>query len=274
MFTNRRGSPTPDVRKLYANPYGAVMANINAYRTPVLTKRTEADVLEEFRRNITSFKGIYSAKDVKKALVHGWDEGEVIEVETFEFEDGDDGDDGEPPPPPPGHRERDAGKLEGGELDEDAHHDFMSPPPARREDDDGEEGEDAEEAVEDDAQALEAYARFKHQGFSFRDVPVPFEGESEASVKNRLRTFVRTLHDKGIIHQRFKVSRIKSFDFSRNRLVMLRLGGRIKAAEAAPGGAAAPPTVAAAARHEKSPARRALTPEVGGSPADVHSLMY
>lgn len=266
MFPNRRGSPTPDVRKLYGNPYASVMANIHAYRTPVLTRRTEADVLQEFRKNIASFKGLYTAKDVKKALVNGWDEGDVIEVETFEFEGGDGGDDG----------------GDGGDEGEPGESEFMSPPAPRRErgesDSEGEEDEAGEEGeVEDaeafDAEALEAYSRFKAEGFSFKDVPAPFEGESEGSIKNRLRTFVRTLHEKGIIHQRFKVSVIKPFEFSRNRLIMERLGGRIKAAAA--GGAAAPPTAAApAASAVKSPVRRPLTPEVGGSPADIHSLMY
>jgi hypothetical protein len=210
--------------------------------------KTRADVVKLMAHNLNSYGKPWTPKETAKAVKHGWDDGGITLRETFEVDggsdyggDSDDGDD-------------DASEDKEGEPD-----DFMSPLAPRErgtEDEDGEEGEDEIEVA--DKEALETYARFKAEGYEKTSIPFPYEGETEGSAKNRLRTFVRTLHEKGIILKRFKVSNTKSFEFSRNRLIMVRFGGRIRAAApdaAAPGGA------------------RALTPEVGGSPAEVHSLM-
>jgi hypothetical protein len=247
LNANHESSQAPDITK---KRYASVKSNLAAYRTETFTLKTRADVVKLMTHNLNSYGKTWTPKETAKAVKHGWDDGGITLRETFEVDGGSDygggggGDGG------------DGGSVH--ETKEAEPGDFLSPIAPRErgaEDKEGEdEGEDEGEVA--DKEALETYARFKHQGFSFGSVPIPFEGETEGSAKNRLRTFVRTLHDKGIILQRFKVSVKKPFEFSRNRLIMVRLGGRISAAAPA---AAAPPTVAA-------PAARALSPEVGGSP--------
>jgi len=250
LNANHESSQAPDISK---KRYASVKSNLAAYRTETFTIKTRADVVKLMAHNLNSYGKTWTPKETAKAVKHGWDDGGISLSKTFEVDGGsdyggDDGDDG-----------GDGGSVH--ETKEAEPGDFMSPLAPRERGAEDEEGEDEGEVA--DKEALETYARFKHQGFSFGSVPIPFEGESDGSAKNRLRTFVRTLHDKGIILQRFKVSVIKPFEFSRNRLIMVRLGGRI--GPAAPD--AAPPTAA-------SPTARALTPEVGGSPADIHSLMH
>jgi len=246
------GSQAPDISK---KRYASVKSNLAAYRTETFTMKTRADVVKLMAHNLNSFGKTWTPKETAKAVKHGWDDGGITLSETFEVDGGSDYD-GESDDGGDGGSVHETKEAEPG--------DFLSPlAPHERgaEDEEGEEGEDEIEVA--DKEALETYARFKTYGYSFGSVPKPFEGEPEGSAKNRLRTFVRTLHEKGIILKRFKVSVKKPFEFSRNRLIMVRLGGRI--APAAPD--AAPPTAA-------SPTARALTPEVGGSPADAHSLMY
>jgi hypothetical protein len=252
LNTSHGDSQAPDISK---KRYASVKSNLAAYRTETFTMKTRADVVKLIAHNLNSYGKPWTPKETAKAVKHGWDDGGISLSETFEVDGGSDY----------GGDSDDGGDGGGGEHETKEPDDFMSPIAPRErgtEDEEGEEGEEEEGEVAD-KEALETYARFKEYGYSFGSVPIPFEGETEGSAKNRLRTFVRTLHEKGIIRQRFKVSVIKPFEFSRNRLIMVRLGGRIRAAapDAAPAGAA-------------SPTARALTPEFGGSPADAHSLMY
>ena len=276
MFSKRHGSPTPDARKLYGNPYASVMANVNAYRPPVLTRRTQADVIEEFRRNLASFKGIYSAKDVKKALVNGWDEGDVHEIEIIEYEGGDGGS---------GGGSDDDGDADGGiheSKEEEPPPDFMSPPAPRKKkigSDEDEEDEDGEDAAgearvvkegEDTPEA--AHARFREMKYEYKDIPAEALGKSDTTLISELKEFAKELYQIGVIKTRFYYRSKQSFAENRARLSIDRLGYALPTAAAAP--AAAPPTAAApAASAVKSPVRRPLTPEVGGSPADMHLLM-
>ena len=245
LNANHESSQAPDISK---KRYASVKSNLAAYRTETFTLKTRADVVKLMTHNLNSYGKTWTPKETAKAVKHGWDDGGITLSETFEVDGGSDYG---------GDSDDDGG--DGGSVHETKEpEDFLSPLAPRErgaEDEEGEEGEDEGEVA--DKEALETYARFKEYGYSFGSVPIPFEGEPEGSAKNRLRTFVRTLHEKGIIRQRFKVSVKKPFEFSRNRLIMVRLGGRISAA--------APAAPAA---------RRALTPEVGGSPADAHSLMY
>jgi hypothetical protein len=248
LNANHGGSQAPDIsKKLYAS----VKSNLAAYRTETFTMKTRADVVKLMAHNLNSYGKPWTSKETAKAVKHGWDDGGITLLETFEVDGGSDY----------GGDSDDGGDEDGASEEKEAEPgDFLSPHAPRErgaEDEEGEEGDDEGEVA--DKEALETYARFKTYGYEKNDIPFPYEGETEGSAKNRLRTFVRTLHEKGIILKRFKVSVKKPFEFSRNRLIMVRLGGRIRAA--------APDAPDAAGA-------RALTPEVGGSPADVHSLMH
>jgi hypothetical protein len=247
LNANHESSQAPDITK---KRYASVKSNLAAYRTETFTLKTRADVVKLMTHNLNSYGKTWTPKETAKAVKHGWDDGGITLSETFEVDGGSDYG---------GDSDDDGG--DGGSVHETKEpEDFLSPLAPRErgaEDEEGEEGEDEGEVA--DKEALDAYKRFRAEGYNFALVPEPRTGETEEDSKERLRAFAKSLHDKGIILQRFYVKTKQSFAQNRNRLIMVRLGGRISAA--APAAAAAP-------------ARRALTPEVGGSPADAHSLMY
>ena len=276
LNAHHESSQAPDISR---KPYASVKSNLASYRTETFNMKTRADVLKLMAHNLNSYGKVWTPKETAKAVKHGWDEGEITLSETIAIDGGSDGGDGD----------GDGGGGDGGggvseekegEPGDLPPPDFMSPPSKPTgeddEDEDDDEGEEGE-AKEGEARVVKegedtpeaAHKRFKELKYDHKDIPAEAPGKSDITLQDELKEFAKKLYALGVIKTRFYYSKKQSFAENRARLAIGKLGYAPPTASAA-----APPTAAAPAPSAvKSPVRRPLTPEVGGSPADIHLLM-